>query len=81
MNDETAAGSTPRLRRVLGLWDLIFYGIVLIQPIAAVGLFGIATQLSRGRLDRAFLFHPLLQSVNLPIQLRPHGHFLRGSDL
>ena len=32
-------------------------------------------------LDRAFLFHPLLQSVNLPIQLRPHGHFLRGSDL
>jgi putrescine importer len=35
---------------VLGLWDLVFYGIVLIQPIAAVGLFGIAQQLSHGHM-------------------------------
>ncbi len=40
--------SAPRLRRVLGLWDLIFYGIVLIQPIAPVPLFGIAQKLSNG---------------------------------
>lgn len=26
----------PKLQRVLGLWDLVFYGIVLIQPIAAI---------------------------------------------
>lgn len=39
---------TPRLRRVLTLWDLIFYGIVLIMPIAPVPMFGIAQQLSRG---------------------------------
>jgi putrescine importer len=39
---------TTELKRVLGLWDLVFYGIVLIQPIAAVGLFGIAQQLSHG---------------------------------
>jgi len=38
------------LKRVLGLWDLVFYGIVLIQPIAAVGLFGVAQQLSRGHM-------------------------------
>jgi amino acid transporter len=36
------------LRRVLGLWDLVFYGIVLIQPVAATGPFGIADQMSRG---------------------------------
>jgi amino acid transporter len=36
------------LRRVLGLWDLIFYGIVLIQPIAPVGIFGVAAGISRG---------------------------------
>jgi putrescine importer len=36
------------LKRVLGLWDLVFYGVVLVQPIAAVGLFGIAQQLSHG---------------------------------
>lgn len=40
----------PHLRRVLGLWDLIFYGIVLIQPIAAVGLFGIASKTSQGHM-------------------------------
>lgn len=45
---ETASSSQPHLRRVLGLWDLILYGIVLVQPIAPVPLFGIAQQLSAG---------------------------------
>ena len=46
------AGSTsvPRLRRVLTLWDLIFYGIVLIQPIAPVPLFGVVQALSHGHI-------------------------------
>ncbi len=39
---------TPRLRRVLGLGDLVFYGIVLIQPVGAVGIFGLANQKSFG---------------------------------
>lgn len=34
--------------RALSLWDLIFYGIVLIQPIAPVPLYGVAQQLSNG---------------------------------
>jgi amino acid transporter len=38
----------PRLRRVLTLKDLIFYGIVLVQPIAPVGIFGLALKISRG---------------------------------
>src|SRR6266446_61429 len=38
----------PRLKRVLTLWDLIFYGIVLVQPIAPVPLFGVAQKLSDG---------------------------------
>jgi len=45
----------PHLKRVLGLWDLVFYGIVLIQPIAAVGLFGVAQQLSRGHMVTTIL--------------------------
>ena len=44
-----------QFRRVLGLWDLIFYGIVLIQPIAAIGLFGIASQVSRGHMVTTLL--------------------------
>jgi putrescine importer len=48
--ESTAARATPapRLKRVLGLWDLIYYGIILISPIAAVPMFGEAQVLSRG---------------------------------
>jgi amino acid transporter len=35
-------------KRLLTLWDLIFFGIVLIQPIAPVPLYGVAQQLSDG---------------------------------
>ena len=37
-----------KLRRVLTLKDLIIYGIILIQPVAALPLFGHANDLSRG---------------------------------
>jgi putrescine importer len=37
-----------RLRKVLTLWDLIFYGMVLIQPTAPIPLFGVAQKLSGG---------------------------------
>ena len=36
------------LKRVLSLWDLIFYGLVLIQPTAPIPLFGVAQKLSNG---------------------------------
>jgi putrescine importer len=36
-----SASSPVRLRRVLGLWDLIIIGIVIIQPIAPMGIFGV----------------------------------------
>jgi putrescine importer len=38
----------PRLKRVLGLWDLVYYGIILTSPIAVVPMFGEAQVLSRG---------------------------------
>jgi putrescine importer len=49
------AQEIPQLKRVLGLWDLVFYGIVLIQPIGAIGLFGIASQVSRGHMVTTLL--------------------------
>ncbi|MBV9248728.1 MAG: APC family permease, partial [Acetobacteraceae bacterium] len=39
---------TAHLRRSLGLWALIFYGIVLIQPTAPMPLFGVVMQEARG---------------------------------
>lgn len=44
----SASTGAARLRRVLTLWDLIFYGIVLIQPTAPIPLFGVAQKLSNG---------------------------------
>ena len=51
----TTTAAPPRLRRVLTVWDLIFYGIVLVQPIAPVGIFGITEKLSRGHMSTAVL--------------------------
>jgi len=45
----------PHLRRVLGLGDLIFYGIVLIQPVGAVGIFGLANKGSLGHVTTTIL--------------------------
>jgi len=45
---QTNLQTAPRLKRVLGLWDLIYYGIILISPIAAVPMFGEAQVLSKG---------------------------------
>ncbi len=46
----TDAIITPeiKLKRVLSLNDLIIYGIILIQPVAALPLFGHANNISRG---------------------------------
>jgi len=43
------------LRRVLTLWDLVFYGMVLIQPVAPVPLFGVAQKLSNGHFSTTIL--------------------------
>jgi len=48
LSNETSGNNVPHLRRTLTLWDLIFYGIVLIQPIAPVPLYGVAQKLSDG---------------------------------
>ena len=56
-------GSPPRLKPVLGLWDLVFYGIVLNQPVAAVGLFGLVSQISRGHMVTTLLLSMVAMSL------------------
>src|SRR5947208_4066549 len=56
METSTATpAAVPRLRRTLTLWDLIFYGIVLIQPIAPVPLYGVVQKLTNGHFVAAIL--------------------------
>ena len=45
----------PRLRRTLTLWDVVFYGIVLIQPTAPMGIFGVVSQEARGHVVTTIL--------------------------
>src|SRR5271166_2055867 len=40
--------ATPRLRRSLTLWDLILYGVIVIQPVAPLSVFGVLSATARG---------------------------------
>ena len=61
MTDRATASATvvkadgPQLRRSLTLWDLVFYGIVLVQPVAPMGIFGVVSQEARGHVITTIL--------------------------
>jgi putrescine importer len=50
-----AAEGAPHLKRTLKLWDLVFYGIVIIQPVAPMGLFGVVSMEARGHVVTTIL--------------------------
>jgi amino acid transporter len=52
---ESAPGG-PRLRRTLTLWDLILYGVVIIQPTAPMSVFGVLSERGRGHVVTMILF-------------------------
>lgn len=57
MASESVANSTgaARLKRTLGLSDLIFIGIVIIQPIAPMGIFGVISNAAAGHVVTTIL--------------------------
>src|ERR1700755_3359539 len=44
----TSSSSGPRLRRTLTLWDLILYGIIVIQPTAPMPAYGVFSNAGGG---------------------------------
>lgn len=50
-----AVGSPVSLRRVLRLRDLVFYGLIVIQPTAPMPVFGVVSQQARGHVVTAVL--------------------------
>jgi len=48
MENTSASSSAPRLRRTLTLWDLILYGVIVIQPVAPMSVFGVLSDRGRG---------------------------------
>lgn len=57
------AAPEPQLKRVLGVRDLVAYGMVLIQPIAPVGIFGLACMLSNGHVATTILVAMVAMSL------------------
>jgi putrescine importer len=47
--------STPHLRRTLTLWDLILYGVIVIQPVAPMSVFGVLSNRGQGHVVTAIL--------------------------
>jgi putrescine importer len=50
-----AAPSAPRLRRTLTLWDLILYGVIVIQPVAPMSVFGVLSDRGHGHVVTTIL--------------------------
>ena len=44
----TSTSEAPKLRRTLGLWDLILYGMIVIQPTAPMPVYGVMSQRAHG---------------------------------
>ncbi|HZU44314.1 MAG TPA: APC family permease [Terriglobales bacterium] len=49
------ASTTTRLRRTLTLWDLILYGVIVIQPTAPMSVFGVLSDRGRGHVVTTIL--------------------------
>ena len=49
------AGAAPRLKRTLTLWNLIIIGIVIIQPIAPMGIYGVINNAAGGHVVTTIL--------------------------
>jgi len=50
-----ASTSSTRLKRTLTLWDLILYGVIVIQPVAPMSVFGVLSERGRGHVVTALL--------------------------
>src|SRR5579863_5916420 len=55
METTTSASTAPRLRRSLTLWDLILYGIIVIQPTAPMPAYGVFSNAGQGHVVTSIL--------------------------
>src|SRR5882757_7681118 len=55
MNSPATTVETPRLRRSLTLWDLILYGVIVIQPVAPMSVFGVLSDSGHGHVVTTLL--------------------------
>src|SRR5579872_3815797 len=59
--------SAPKLKRTLKLWDLILYGVIVIQPVAPMGVYGVISERAGGHVVTTILiamFAMLLTAIS-----------------
>src|SRR6201981_1056942 len=54
-NATNTTANAPRLRPTLTLWDLILYGVIVIQPVAPMSVFGVLSDRGRGHVVTTIL--------------------------
>src|SRR5438045_6923413 len=54
-NPSTTTASAPRLRRTLTLLDLILYGVIVIQPVAPMSVYGVLSDRGHGHVVTTIL--------------------------
>jgi putrescine importer len=54
-NPTTTTARAPRLRRTLTLWDLILYGVIVIQPVAPMSVYGVLSDRGHGHVVTTIL--------------------------
>jgi len=55
LSEQISLSSGPGLKRALTLWDLIIIGIVIIQPIAPMGIYGVVNNAAGGHVITTIL--------------------------
>ena len=70
----SSADTRPHLKRTLGLWDLVFCGIILIQPTAPMPNFGIIGQDAKGHIVTTIL----IALVAMLFTAASYGHMARA---
>ena len=67
MNDVATPAEPPRLERSLKLWHLVVYGIIIVQPTAPMGIYGVVSNIAHGHVATTILiamFAMLLTAVS-----------------
>jgi amino acid transporter len=55
LSSEAAVTGAPRLRRALTLWNLVIIGMVIVQPIAPMGIYGVISNKAGGHVVTTIL--------------------------
>jgi amino acid transporter len=55
LSNDASANGGPQLRRTLTLWDLLLYGIIVLQPVAPMSAFGALSDRGHGHVVTAIL--------------------------